>query len=315
MKTLILTLLAFAIYFLLVNIIPKADSMRKPYAASVISSRVAAVAATAQSAPQRQPVTGLQTNLPMVASAPETMPAAQASSAGNPDTTEVVVTQPASEPVAALPEVVILEPEVVMVEELEASVPVSSAEESLGTSVEEVSLQMVVPSDQVQLDSFTATVMNGQAGQVVGVFVPGSFALPVLQQPSGSPAFVSEQSDVITQFGMPGAYGVVGLLAHNYLSGNLFFHLREDQEIVIVYGDGAREIYRIFDVHNYQALTPNSAHSKFIDLDDPYQQVITAGDLFTRVYTQSGTVVFQTCIDAFGNPSWGRIFLRAERVQ
>jgi hypothetical protein len=202
MKTLILTLLAFAIYFLLVNIIPKADSMRKPYAASVISSRVAAVAATAQSAPQRQPVTGLQTNLPMVASAPETMPAAQASSAGNPDTTEVVVTQPASEPVAALPEVVILEPEVVMVEELEASVPVSSAEESLGTSVEEVSLQMVVPSDQVQLDSFTATVMNGQAGQVVGVFVPGSFALPVLQQPSG-------------------------------------------------------------------------AHSKFIDLDDPYQQVIT----------------------------------------
>ena len=51
------------------------------------------------------------------------------------------------------------------------------------------------------LESSLKSVENGNPDQVVGVYVVGLMALPVVQQPYGSPAYVSEQPEVATQFG------------------------------------------------------------------------------------------------------------------
>jgi hypothetical protein len=166
-----------------------------------------------------------------------------------------------------------------------------------------------------QLESFAASIINGQAEQVVGVYVPGVFALPVFQQPADQASYVSDQDETITQFSSVNKYGSIGLLAHNYLSGERFFELGEGQDVVILHGDGHHESYRIYKIDRYQALTPTSVYSNFIDLADPTQTIITAGDVFNRIYTKPDQLVFQTCIEANGNYSWGRIFISAERIQ
>src|SRR5262245_44878813 len=63
---------------------------------------------------------------------------------------------------------------------------------------------------------FSNSVQNGRADHVSGVYVPNVFALPVAQQPYGSPGFVSSENDLVTQFRMANTYGNVGLLAHNH---------------------------------------------------------------------------------------------------
>lgn len=166
----------------------------------------------------------------------------------------------------------------------------------------------LVPSE------FINSVANNQTGVVTGIHAPGVFSLPVMQQPEGQPGYVSERNQMITQFGITSAYNNIGLLAHNFLSGKEFFKLTKGQDIVVVYGDRKLETYRIVSIQRYQALDPHSFTSDFIDLDDPKQTRMTSGDLFNRVYTKENFVVFQTCIAANGNASWGRLFILAEKV-
>ena len=161
------------------------------------------------------------------------------------------------------------------------------------------------------LTNFAASLINGQASQVVGVYVPGVFALPVRQQPIGQPDYVASEQDVLTQFGLPSRYGSVGLLAHNYLSGDQFFQLHANQNVVLIYGDGRLEHYTIAAIEAYQALKPTSPFSEFINLNDPNHSLLSSADLFNEVYTTSHRVIFQTCIEANGEPSWGRMFIIA----
>ena len=72
------------------------------------------------------------------------------------------------------------------------------------------------------LNNFVDNLFNGQAKSARGVYVPGFMALPIVQQPSGNTGFVSEQPGTATQFQLAQRYGVLGLLAHNYLSGREF---------------------------------------------------------------------------------------------
>ena len=169
-------------------------------------------------------------------------------------------------------------------------------------------------SQMPMLSMFTNQVANQVSNQLVGVYVPGLFAFPVIQQPSGQGAYVSTQSDTITQFSLSNKYNVTGLLAHNYLSGEEFFKLKPNQYVILVYGDGSMEYYRIASAQSYQALSPNSPFSDFIDLSDPASTRLSSTELFKRVYTNANQVVFQTCIKAFGDPSWGRLFVTAEKV-
>lgn len=158
--------------------------------------------------------------------------------------------------------------------------------------------------------NFVESVQDGQAGVLRGVYVPDVFALPIVQQPVGHPGFVSQNDSEITQFGMAAEVGNVGLLAHNYLSGEEFASLSPGQEVRLIYGDGAIEYFVVEQVLQYQALQPFSPYSEFRDLETNI--TITAEELFRTVYRGDRHVTFQTCIEADGNSSWGRLFIIAQ---
>lgn len=160
------------------------------------------------------------------------------------------------------------------------------------------------------LASFVQTVMDGQAGTLRGVYVAGVFAMPIVQQPAGNPVYVSTTDNELTEFAMASEMGNVGLLAHNYLAGTSFSMLAPGQEVSLVYGDGHMEYFIIDRVLSYQALDPYSPYSEFRDLETSV--TITAEELFRQVYRGERHVTFQTCIDANGNSSWGRLFVIAE---
>ena len=77
----------------------------------------------------------------------------------------------------------------------------------------------------------------------------------MVQQPAGNSSFVSSDDGTATQFETAKGYGTIGLLAHNYLSGKLFFDLREGDEVVIIYGDGSQERWE---------LDPSNPYTKWV---------------------------------------------------
>jgi hypothetical protein len=114
---------------------------------------------------------------------------------------------------------------------------------------------------------------------------------------------------VITQFGMASRYGNIGLLAHNHLSGKFFSQLTVGQEVRLVYGNGTTEVFTISEILQFQALQPTSPYSSFRNLSK--DETLTAEQMFKRVYFGDRHITFQTCINANGNSSWGRLFVIA----
>ena len=156
---------------------------------------------------------------------------------------------------------------------------------------------------------FSKSVQNGDAKTLRGVYVTDVLALPIVQQPADNAGYVSTTDGVITQFGMASKYGNVGLLAHNHLSGKLFSQLTAGQEVRIVYGDGRTETFVITEALHFQALQPTSPYSSFRNVDQ--NETLSAEQMFKRVYFGDRHVTFQTCINANGIPSWGRLFVIA----
>jgi hypothetical protein len=142
------------------------------------------------------------------------------------------------------------------------------------------------------------------------VYVPGLFALPVVQQPANDPGYVSTVAEVLTDFKDVKSAGNIGLLAHNYLAGRYFPLLRNGQEVRAINGDGSVEYFRVREILRYQALDPQSASSDFIDLKTG--QRLSAAALFAKVYQGPRHLTFQTCIEKNGDASWGRLFVIAE---
>ncbi len=159
------------------------------------------------------------------------------------------------------------------------------------------------------LAAFIRQVANGQPQQVTGLYVEDVLALPVIQQPSGQPAYVSTAPETVTQFGAASDFGSLGLLAHNTLAGAHFFDIRVGDLIVVIYGDGHTRSYQVTALRRFQAVNPNSPYSNFIDLDRG--GALTYSDLFYQTYGVAGQLVLQTCIAAEGNDSWGRLFVLA----
>lgn len=157
--------------------------------------------------------------------------------------------------------------------------------------------------------AFVESVWNGQKGLLRGVYVAGVLAHPIVQQPVGNPGFVSQNLGEVTQFSMAAEAGNVGLLAHNYLSGASFNNLVPGQEVRLIYGDGAIEYFVVEQILQYQALEPYNPSGEFRDLET--NVTLSAEQLFHKVYRGKRHVTFQTCIDANGNSSWGRIFIIA----
>jgi hypothetical protein len=63
------------------------------------------------------------------------------------------------------------------------------------------------------------------------------------------------------------------------------------------------------DIQQYQALQPFSPYSNFRDLET--QSILTAEQLFNKVYRGEFHLTLQTCIENEGNLSWGRLFIIA----
>lgn len=146
------------------------------------------------------------------------------------------------------------------------------------------------------------------------MYVPGVLALPVRQQPARKPTYVTSARNSVTQFGSAARYRTIGLLAHNYLSGSLFFRLSFGQQVSIIYGDATIRRYVVSSTRRFQALSPNDPYSTFVDLDNR-GALLSSTRVFQEIYKRGERVVFQTCIEAEGNPSWGRLFVIATPVQ
>lgn len=170
-----------------------------------------------------------------------------------------------------------------------------------------------VESDHA-LSSFIYKIYNSNVYSLRGMYVEHVLELPIVQQPASNPGFVSTAVDTITQFGMASNYGSIGLLAHNNLAGREFFKISTDDTIVLVYGDGHLESYDVTEIREYQALSPSSPYSSFVNLANP-GYTITYEDLFYDTYGIGDRVVLQTCIEQNGIDSWGRLFIIAEKME
>lgn len=166
------------------------------------------------------------------------------------------------------------------------------------------------PQALQSVDDFAASVNNGNSGQLVGVYVADIFALSVVQQPSGNAGYVSTSKNTLTQFGLASNYGSTGLLAHNYLSGKYFSSISSGKVITLVYGDGSKKNFTVSEVRQYQALTPSSVYSNFVNINDISKQ-LSSTDVFLGTFGKSGALVLQTCISKNGESSWGRLFIIA----
>ena len=161
----------------------------------------------------------------------------------------------------------------------------------------------------IALEDFTERIKNDKADQLVGVYVQDLLAARIIQQPAGSPEFVSPRGNIVTQFSNATQYRSTGLLAHNYLAGVAFHSLQKGQLVQLIHGDGHITEFVVDEAMHFQALNPKSPTSDFIDLSSGER--LSAAKLFLMAYNHPGSVVFQTCINAEGNKSWGRLFVIA----
>lgn len=160
------------------------------------------------------------------------------------------------------------------------------------------------------LDTFIENLKNGNAGQVVGVYVEDVLSLRVVQQPSSDAAYVSTIPNTATYFSMVrNVTGNTGLLAHNYLAGAYFFDLTPGQSVTLIYGDGTTDEYIVSSIDEFQALSPSSPTSNFVSLSSG--ETLSSTDLFYRVFGGGTRTTFQTCIAQGNEDSWGRLFVIA----
>lgn len=170
-----------------------------------------------------------------------------------------------------------------------------------------------MPVEGIDFDQFAREMNVGEKGEIRGVYAPGVLALPVVPQPRGSYAYVTRRDHQVTLFQSAVKYGVIGLLAHNYLAGRLFFQLAAGQEVFILQGDGTRQRYQVSEIARFRKINPRSITSDLIDLES--QRRWGCVEAFDRFYTGEPHVTFQTCISERWNPYYGLIFIVAVQVE
>jgi hypothetical protein len=165
---------------------------------------------------------------------------------------------------------------------------------------------------QISLKDFASALKSDSSGELKGIYANGKFALRVVQQPAGDAGFVSSIQGVVTQFAMAQKNNVIGLLAHNFSSGSQFTYLQMGGKIDLIYGDGTTKEFTITGVDSYQALSPTSPYSDFVNLATG--EKLTAEQMFIKYYTGNPHVTFQTCIQQGDQSSWGRLFIVAQEL-
>jgi hypothetical protein len=166
-----------------------------------------------------------------------------------------------------------------------------------------------IPNALPDLNTFIATITDGNASALRGVYVSNVMELAVVQQPQGYPGYVSTAEMTATQFSIATEVGNVGLLAHNIHAGSYFSNIKQGDRIVLIYGDGHTESFMAQSIQRYQALEPLNPYSQFKRLET--QTSITAEELFNKVYRGEYHLTLQTCIENNDNLNWGRLFIVA----
>jgi hypothetical protein len=123
-----------------------------------------------------------------------------------------------------------------------------------GARLEDLAPDLLVDLDP-DLQNFIAEVTQGGPGtDLRGVYIQDVLSLKVEQQPEDKATYVSTEPGTVTQFESAARYGVTGLLAHNYLSGKLFYGISPGQEVNLIYEDGSIKRYRVSDIQSFQKL-------------------------------------------------------------
>jgi hypothetical protein len=161
--------------------------------------------------------------------------------------------------------------------------------------------------------AYTTQPAGNSATTATKVNAAGLFLYTVAQQPASQPGFVSTDADKVTQFSLATKYGSQGFLAHNYLAGASFSNLIVGSIITITYADGHSQSYQVQTIRQFQATSPNSATSSFIDLVTG--EKLSAKQLFLQTYGIKDNLVFQTCVAKDTELSWGRLFVIATPVK
>lgn len=169
-----------------------------------------------------------------------------------------------------------------------------------------------VSSNSNEFRQFIEEVFTDEKGVIRGVYVPGIFSFPVIQQPPGNDIFVSNKSGMVTQFRQADLHGVIGLLAHNYLSGKQFSELEIGQEVIIIYGNKEIKPYRVTRIDAFQKLNPSNLYSNYLDLNS--LQEFSTSQVFNKFYQDSNHLIFQTCLEMEGRLDWGLLFVTASPI-
>jgi len=167
------------------------------------------------------------------------------------------------------------------------------------------------PALNSQVLNYDMNLENSQMDIPILLYLNDSTILQIVQQPAENNNFVTSFPNYVTEYRTASNFGTIGLLAHSELAGQHFFQVLPGQEIKLAYSDSHTEKFIVTTIHRYQALSPNSPSTDFIELTTGDQ--LTASQLFNKVYrNQTGNLVLQTCIHADQNPTWGRLFIIAE---
>lgn len=150
------------------------------------------------------------------------------------------------------------------------------------------------------------------AKKINSIAVENHFSFSVVEQPINNPGFISESENTVTRFRTADKYGSTGFLAHNYLAGSKFLDLKVGDRIDLKIENEETQSFWVFSIRKFQALSPCSAYSDFIDLESG--QRFSASELFLDFYGQDDLIVLQTCLEKDGLKSWGRIFIMAYPV-
>jgi hypothetical protein len=134
-------------------------------------------------------------------------------------------------------------------------------------------------------------------------------ALIVEQQPPNHSLYVTEKMGYATQFTRSQRYDVIGLLAHNTISGILFYDLDMGDAVTLVFGDGRTAVYRVEAIEDFQKLEYSNPRSDYVELATG--QVMSTNDVFARFYRNGPHLVLQTCLEYEGDYNWGVRFIKA----
>jgi hypothetical protein len=146
------------------------------------------------------------------------------------------------------------------------------------------------------------------------IVFPNSPPIPTVPQPSGDYAWVSKDSNALTEFSMSKDwYGIPTYGAHNYEIGKYISKLNIGDTIAFQEGTpqrGGGYAKKVTGVRRFQAERPRDYLSPLIDLDTGKKY--TSTELSKEIYKNKKGTVFQTCIEKDGNINWGRLFVITE---